>query len=61
MPSRRYSRLIVVAACLSVGAGSLLAGCGQKGPLYLPVKEGEQKKEQQTPETIKSGSPSGNT
>jgi len=61
MPSRRVNRSIVLAACLFVGAGPLVAGCGQKGPLYLPVKEGEQKKEQKTPETIKSGSPSGNT
>lgn len=59
MPSRRFNRMIVLAACL--GVGSLLAGCGQKGPLYLPVDEGGQKQEQKTPETIKSGSPSGNT
>lgn len=61
MSSRRFNRSIVLAACLCVGAGSLIAGCGQKGPLYLPVDEGEQKKEQRTPETNKSGSPSGNT
>lgn len=59
MPSRRIRRLTLFAVCL--GAGSLVAGCGQKGPLYLPVKEGEKKKEQTTPETIKSASPSGNT
>ncbi len=61
MPSRRFTRVTLLAACLCVGAGSLTAGCGQKGPLYLPVKEGDQKKEEQTPETIKSGSPSGDT
>jgi len=61
MPSRRFTRSILLAACLSVGGGALLAGCGQKGPLYLPVKEGEQKKEEKTPESIKAGSPSGNT
>jgi len=61
MPSQRIIRSIVLPACLFIGAGALIAGCGQKGPLYLPVEEGEQKKEQQTPETIKSGSPSGNT
>lgn len=61
MPSRRFNRSIVLAACLCVGAGALIAGCGQKGPLYLPVKEGEQKTEQRTPETTKSGSPSGDT
>lgn len=61
MPSRRFNRSIVLAACLCVGAGALAAGCGQKGPLYMPVKEGEQKKEERTPESIKSGSPSGDT
>lgn len=61
MPSRRFNRLIVLAAWLTVGSGSLIAGCGQKGPLYLPVEEGEPRQEQRTPETNKSGSPSGNT
>lgn len=61
MRSRGFNRSIVLAACLCAGAGSLIAGCGQKGPLYLPVKEGDQKQEERTPETIKSGSPSGNT
>lgn len=61
MPSRRFNRSVLLAACLCIGAGSLTAGCGQKGPLYLPVEEGEQKQEKRTPETIKSGSPSGNT
>lgn len=61
MPWRRFNRSIMLAACLCVGAGALIAGCGQKGPLYLPVEEGAQKKEERTPETIKSGSPSGNT
>ena len=27
-----FERLLVVALC----AGALLAGCGQRGPLYLP-------------------------
>ena len=61
MPSRRFSRSILLAACLCVGGGALLAGCGQKGPLYLPVKEGQKKQEKKTPEAIKAGSPSGNT
>ena len=28
----RFERLLVVAVC----AGGVLAGCGQRGPLYLP-------------------------
>ncbi|MGA8260766.1 MAG: lipoprotein [Arenicellales bacterium] len=59
---RRTRRLALQATCLgvmSLGAGLLLAGCGQRGPLYLPVKKGEQKKEQKTPEPIKSASPTG--
>ncbi len=59
MPSRRIRRMTVLAMCL--GAGSLMAGCGQRGPLYLPVKKGEKRKEQKTPETIKPASPSGDT
>jgi predicted small lipoprotein YifL len=46
---------------MCLGAGSLLAGCGQKGPLYLPVEEGEQKKEENVPELDKPSSPSGDT
>lgn len=61
MPSRRFNRWTLFAVCLCIGAGSLMTGCGQKGPLYLPVDEGEQIEEQDTPESIKSGSPSGNT
>lgn len=61
MPSRRFSRMTLLAVFLCVGAGSLTAGCGQKGPLYLPEGEGEELEEQETPESIKSGSPSGNT
>lgn len=61
MPARRFSRSILLAACLFVGGGALLAGCGQKGPLYMPVKEGEQKKEENTPEATKAASPSGDT
>lgn len=61
MPSRRFTRMTLLAICLSVGAGSLTVGCGQKGPLYLPVEEGQQKQEKQTPEAIKAGSPSGNS
>lgn len=59
MPSRKIRRLTLLALCL--GAGSFVAGCGQKGPLYLPVKEGEKRKEEKTPETMKPASPSGNT
>jgi len=59
MPRRRTRRLTLLAMCL--GAGFIVTGCGQKGPLYLPVEEGEERQEQKTPETIKSGSPSGNT
>lgn len=61
MPSRRFTRVTLLAICLSTAAGSLTAGCGQKGPLYLPVEEGEQRQEQQTPEAIKAGSPSGDS
>ncbi|MBS1270445.1 MAG: hypothetical protein MAG794_01401 [Gammaproteobacteria bacterium] len=61
MPSRRFNRLILLATCLCIGVGSLMAGCGQKGPLYLPVEEGDQKKEEKTPEAIKAGSPSGDS
>ena len=60
MPSRRFSRLLLLIACVGIGAGGL-AACGQKGPLYLPVKEGDQRQEENTPETIKAGSPSGNS
>lgn len=61
MPSRRFIRVTLLTACLCAGAGSLTAGCGQKGPLYLPVEEGEQRQEKETPEAIKAGSPSGDT
>jgi len=61
MPARRFSRSILLATCLFLGSGALLAGCGQKGPLYLPVEEGEEKQEQQTPEATKAGSPSDDT
>ena len=57
MPNRHTRRLTLLAMCL--GAGCLLTGCGQRGPLYLPVKKGERKKEQKTPEPIKSASPTG--
>jgi predicted small lipoprotein YifL len=31
----------IAAVTLLAGAAALLAGCGQKGPLYLPDKGGE--------------------
>lgn len=55
MPARRFSRSILLAACLFVAGGALLAGCGQKGPLYLPVEEGEERNEQETPKADKAG------
>lgn len=61
MPSRHRRHWILLGICLCVGTGALTAGCGQKGPLYLPVEEGAQKQEEDTPEAIKAGSPSGNT
>lgn len=61
MTSRRFNRSIVLAASLCVGTVSLIAGCGQKGPLYMPVEEGEPRQEQRTPETDKAASPTGDT
>jgi predicted small lipoprotein YifL len=61
MPSRRLTRVTLLSICLCVGAGALTAGCGQKGPLYLPVEEGQQKQEKKTPEAIKAGSPGGSS
>lgn len=57
MSFRQARRLTLLAMCLS--AGSLMAGCGQRGPLYLPVKKGEKKKEEKTPEPSKAASPTG--
>jgi predicted small lipoprotein YifL len=34
------TRVCAAAAALTVSAGLLLGGCGQKGPLYLPEKRG---------------------
>ena len=56
MFSRSLSRLLVVLMLLGCGA---LAACGQKGPLYLPVEEGEEREERQLPDPPKPGSPGG--
>jgi len=48
MNTRRLTRILLVLAVVA-GVHGLLAGCGQKGPLYLPddsqAAESEKKKD----------------
>ncbi len=44
--SKRLLRVIVVV--LAVGTVDLVAGCGQKGPLYFPEEKDKKKSEQKS-------------